>query len=96
MSSLYIDDQNSVMKQITIYTSPVCGYCSLAKQLFQSLEIPYEEKSVMQHADEVDRLSQEHHWRTVPMILIGEEFIGGYDDVKKLHDEGLLQDKLGA
>lgn len=67
-----------------------------AKQLLESLEVPYEEKSVMQHPDEADRLSQEHNWRTVPMILIGEEFIGGYDDLKKLHDDGGLMEKLEA
>ena len=33
-------------------------------------------------------------WRTVPMIFIGKDFIGGFDDLKKLFDSGHLKDKV--
>jgi glutaredoxin 3 len=29
-------------------------------------------------------------WRTVPMIFIGDKFMGGFMDVKAVHDRGEL------
>ena len=83
-----------IMKTVTIYTSPICAYCARAKQLFQSLHVPFEEKNLSADPDLAESLSTKYNWRTVPMIFIGEEFIGGYDDLSKLHTAGELLKKL--
>jgi len=65
-----------------------------AKELFKDMGVEYEEKNVLDHQEEHAKLAEKHNWLTVPMIFIGDEFIGGYDELAKLHAEGTLQDKL--
>jgi glutaredoxin 3 len=82
------------MKNITIYTSPMCSYCTRAKQLLQSINVPFEEKDLSANPELTAKLTEKHNWKTVPMIFIGEDFIGGYDDLYKLHTSGELTNKL--
>lgn len=80
------------MKHVKIYTTSVCPYCDSAKRLFKSLGVPFEEVSLEGRHEERIRLSQSNGgWRTVPMIFIGDQFIGGFDDAKRLHDRGELR-----
>ncbi len=79
--------------RVKIYTTAVCPYCDAAKRFFKGLGIPYEEVSLEGRHEERQRLSEAHGgWRTVPMIFIGDRFIGGFTDMKALHDRGELLD----
>jgi glutaredoxin 3 len=79
------------MNIVKIYTTSVCPYCDSAKRLFKSLSVDFEEISLEGRHDERQRLSEANGgWRTVPMIFIGETFVGGFTDVKTLHDRGEL------
>lgn len=79
------------MKIVKIYTTTVCPYCDSAKRLFKSLGVPYEEISLDGCHEERQRLSEANGgWRTVPMIFIGDKFMGGFTDVKAVHDRGEL------
>lgn len=66
----------------------------LAKQLFTSLKVPFEEKNLAADPAEAEALSEKYNWNTVPMIFIGDEFVGGYDDVSAMHHRGELEAKL--
>jgi glutaredoxin 3 len=80
-----------MMNAIKIYTTSVCPYCDAAKRLFKSLGLAYEEISLEGRPEERQRLSESHGgWRTVPMIFIGDRFVGGFTDAKALHDRGEL------
>lgn len=68
----------------------------LAKQLFTSLKVPFEEKNLAADPAEAEVLSEKYNWRTVPMIFIGDEFVGGYDDIADLHQRGELTAKLSG
>ena len=83
------------MPNVTIYTSPICAYCSAAKRLLSSLGMPYKEINLWDEPNLVYELKDKYHWQTVPMIFIDDEFIGGYDDIAALHRQGLLTKKLG-
>ena len=78
------------MKQVKIYTTPYCPYCHRAKELFASLNIPFEDTDVQANPDVRDKLIKETGHMTVPLIFIGEKFIGGYDDLAALHAKGEL------
>ncbi|PIR75624.1 MAG: glutaredoxin [Candidatus Magasanikbacteria bacterium CG_4_9_14_0_2_um_filter_42_11] len=80
------------MANITLYTTPVCGFCRQAKQLLDSLGIPYTEVDVIANPEIRDEMVEKTGHRTVPIIMNGDELIGGYDALKKLHDEGKLKD----
>ena len=84
------------MADIIIYTTPTCPYCLKAKGLFDSLGVEYTEVNVLEHPKEREAMIQKHNWMTVPMIMINNEFIGGYDDLAALHAKGELEAKLNA
>lgn len=82
------------MKNVTVYSTKVCPYCMQAKALLQSLKVPFDVVDLSDNFNLRQELADKYNWQTVPMIVIGEEFIGGYDDLKKLHDGGQLMPKL--
>jgi len=83
------------MRDIRVYTTSVCPYCVSAKRLLKELGYAFNEINLEKDPDLRLRLSAENGgYRTVPMIFIGDEFIGGYTDLKALHDGGQLKDKV--
>ena len=84
------------MKQVTIYTTPTCPYCLRAKELLSSLEIPFTEVDVASNPTKRQEIIEQHHWMTVPAIFVGDELIGGYDDLAELHSNGTLMERLDS
>lgn len=83
------------MSKVIIYTTNYCPYCTNAKNLFKNLNIPFEEISLDNEPELRTKLSKENNgWRTVPMIFINGKFVGGFDDVNKLHQSNSLQKLL--
>ncbi len=78
------------MKGITIYTKDLCPYCDRAKALLTSLGVSFSEVNLEDQPELRAELSEKHHWRTVPMIIAGEKFLGGFDDILALHRRGEL------
>ncbi len=84
------------MANVQIYTTSSCPYCVAAKNLFSTLNVPYEEINLDGNSELRMKLSQENNgWRTVPMIFIHNKFTGGFDDINKLHKQGELTKLLG-
>ena len=84
------------IKKIKIYTTDYCPYCTRAKTLFKSKNIPFEEINVTNDIKTREMLEEKTGWMTVPMIFIGEEFIGGCDNLYELESEGKLEAKLNG
>lgn len=68
----------------------------MASRFFDKLKIPYTEVSLDDKPDLRDELSQTHDWQTVPMIFVGDKFVGGYQDVARLERTGELARLLGG
>ena len=65
-----------------VYTTQVCPYCQSAKRLLQDKGIAFEEIALDDKPDLRMELSQKFNgWRTVPMIVLNGEFIGGYTEL---------------
>jgi len=77
-----------------MYSTPVCAYCTRAKQLLESQQIPYEEIDVMSDSTVRAHMEKISGRRTVPQIFIGERHVGGFDDLKALYEKGELQSWL--
>ena len=85
------------MADVKIYTTRVCPYCTSAKILFKTLGVSYQEIGLDADPELRTRLSAENKgWRTVPMIFVGDKFLGGFDDVNALHREGKLMPLVQA
>lgn len=59
------------MKKIVIYTSPSCGYCTMAKQYFNQIGAKYEAKDVSDPKNAEEAVAKSGQMG-VPVILIGE------------------------
>lgn len=81
---------------ITVYTKNYCPYCVQAKELLNSLGVAYEEMDITDHPEMIEELVQKSGLRTVPQIFVGEKCLGGFSDIAKMQEEGLLLDALGA
>lgn len=76
---------------VTLYTTAYCGYCTSAKRLLGRLGIAYEEVDLSNNPGLRMRLSDENDgYRTVPMIYLEGEFIGGFDELAALERKGKL------
>lgn len=84
------------MQKVTIYTTPTCPYCLAAKQLLNNKSVAYDEISMYDiNTEDREALSAKTNgYRTVPQIFIGDNFIGGFDQLNKLNADGKLDELL--
>jgi glutaredoxin 3 len=81
-------------KAVKIYTTRYCGYCRMAKQLLANRGVAYDEIDVTGDDRAREWLVEATGRYTVPQIFIGEESIGGYDDLSVLDRTGELAERL--
>lgn len=81
---------------VTLYTTPTCPYCINAKKLLNDKGVSFTDININDiSSDERATLSQKtKNHRTVPQIFIGDTFIGGFDQLKELHQSGKLDAML--
>ena len=85
------------MQTVKIYTTGSCPYCIQAKQLLKSRGVTVlDEIRVDQLAGERQKMMDITGRRTVPQIFIGEQHIGGCDDLMALDGKGGLLPLLNA
>lgn len=70
-------------KPVTIYSTPTCGYCRAAKDLFKTHNIAYTEIDVSVDQAEARKMIEKSGQMGVPVIVVGEgseeEIIVGFD-----------------
>ena len=76
------------MKQLTIYTLKGCPYCIRAKRTLDELNLTYTEIDTDLDTPEMEALTKNTSSDTLPQIFVGEEFIGGSDDLTLLVSSG--------
>ena len=47
-------------------------------------------------AERQELMKKTNNYRTVPQIFIGDAFIGGFDELNKLNQQGKLDDMLAG
>jgi glutaredoxin 3 len=80
----------------TVYTTTYCPYCVRAKRMLKDLNAEFEEIDLTDNDELRAKLVAETDHRTVPLIYIGERFIGGFTDMLALHEKGELEPLLRA
>ncbi len=85
------------MPAITIYTKSTCPYCIQAKALLRSKGAAFDEISVDgdSEAQKAMAVRANGGW-TVPQIFIGEQHVGGCDDLHALERAGKLDPLLAG
>ena len=83
------------MKDVEIYTSPLCGFCHAAKRLLNSKGVEFHEIDVWQSPERKPEMIQRASGgRTVPQIFIGDVHVGGCDELHALERDGKLDPLL--
>tara|TARA_B100000927_G_C16296688_1_gene401761 strand:- start:113 stop:364 length:252 start_codon:yes stop_codon:yes gene_type:complete len=82
--------------KIIIYTTSYCPFCDAAKNLLKSLNIEFDEVDLTDNLEERLEISTKYNWRTVPLILINNKLIGGFDELNNLNNNGELESLLSS
>ncbi len=84
------------MAKVTIYTRAMCPYCSRAVSLLQKKGVDFEEIDAGRDpAKKQEMIQRSQGGSTFPQIFIGNEHIGGCDDMMALERSGALDNMLG-
>jgi glutaredoxin 3 len=70
------------MKKITIYSTPNCHFCHMAKDFFKEQNLEYTDHDVSQDPAKRAELIEKSHQMGVPVILIDDEMIIGFNKPK--------------
>lgn len=68
------------MKNVTIYSTPTCGYCNMAKDFFASNNINYTEYNVATDETKRNEMIEKTGQMGVPVITIDNEVVIGFDE----------------
>jgi glutaredoxin 3 len=82
---------------VRVYSTTYCGHCRRAEDLLRRHAIAFEIIDVT--GDELARerlVHRAHGRRTVPVIIAGNDVIGGYDELAALARSGDLLRRLGS
>ncbi len=67
------------MKKVTIYSTPVCTYCNMAKEFFKQHNVEYTEHDVATDLNARKEMIDKSEQMGVPVIDIEGEIIVGFD-----------------
>ena len=81
---------------VTVYTGSFCGYCVRALALLERRGIAHTEINVEDHPGLRQELLARNGRRTLPQIYIGEQYIGGADELAALDRSGELLQLIQA
>ncbi|MCP4320238.1 MAG: glutaredoxin 3 [Hyphomicrobiales bacterium] len=82
------------MAEVTIYTRQFCGFCTAAKRLLEKRGVSYTENdATFSNTLRGEMVNRAGGRSTFPQIFIGDNHIGGCDELHALDHGGKL-DKL--
>ena len=65
--------------QITIYSTPTCHFCHMAKEFFDSSKITYTDYNVATDLEKRKEMIEKSGQMGVPVIAIGDQLVVGFD-----------------
>ena len=80
------------MKNITMYTGPLCNFCDAAKRLFARNNLSYKEIDISTKDGLRDEMIKKANGkRTIPQIFFDDHHVGGYVELRELEKNGELK-----
>ncbi|MEA1929654.1 MAG: glutaredoxin domain-containing protein [Patescibacteria group bacterium] len=80
-------------KQVTIYSTPACGYCRMAKEFFKEENIEYTEYDVQADPSKAQEMIKKSGQMGVPVIVVSGE--GSEEQMFVGFDRQALSEALG-
>ncbi len=85
----------AVRKEIVVYSRPTCPFCTAAGRLLRGKGVEWTEIDISAEPGRRAEMIERSGRRTVPQIFIGDDHVGGFDDLDALDQEGALDRMLG-
>jgi glutaredoxin 3 len=79
------------MAHVVMYTTDACSKCVGAKALLAKRGVGYEEINLTRDPDSRMQLAERTGMWTFPQILIDDEPIGGFEELRRADQAGLLR-----
>jgi glutaredoxin 3 len=79
-----------VEKSIVMYSRAACPFCVAARNLLKGKGVAWTEVSLDAEPDKRAEMIARTGRRTVPQIFIGDDHVGGFDDLNALDQAGDL------
>lgn len=72
----------NINQPVTIYSTPTCHFCHMAKEFFKANNVAYTEHNVASDLDQRKQMIEKSGQMGVPVIIIGDELTVGFDKPK--------------
>ena len=83
------------MKNITVYSGPLCNFCDAAKRLLTRNNLTYKEIDISKEDGLRDEMIKKANGkRTVPQLFFDDHHVGGYVELRELEKKGQLKEIL--
>ena len=83
------------MKNITVYSGPMCNFCDAAKRLLSRNNLNYNEIDISTKEGLRDEMTKRANGRrTIPQIFFDDYHVGGYQELRELEKTGKLLKSL--
>ena len=83
------------MKNITVYSGPMCNFCDAAKRLLLRNNLNYNEIDISTKEGLRDEMIKRANGRrTIPQIFFDDYHVGGYQELRELEKTGKLLSSL--
>ena len=83
------------MKNIIMYSGPMCNFCEAAKRLFVRNNIDFKVIDISSKEGLRDEMIKKANGkRTIPQIFFDDYHVGGYTELRELEKKGELINSL--
>jgi glutaredoxin 3 len=79
-----------------MYTTQWCPYCERARALLKSKSVNFDEIDIEDDPQRRTEMTARSGRRTVPQVFIGDQHVGGSDDLHALNAAGGLDRMLAG
>lgn len=77
------------MKKVSIYTTPTCHFCHMAKEFFKAHNVAFQEFNVATDLEKRKEMIERSGQMGVPVIDIDGELMVGFDEMALAHALGV-------
>ena len=75
---------------------PMCGFSAAVVQILSDLGVKFSSVNVLESEEMREGIKKYSNWPTIPQVYVKEEFIGGCDIVKEMHESGELMELFNS
>ena len=75
---------------------PMCGFSAATVQILSDIGVKYNSVNVLDSDEMREGIKKFSNWPTIPQLYVKEEFIGGCDIIKEMHETGELIELLNS